>query len=113
MLRTTLLAVLLSAAPALAEDWQRLDDAGITTALSARVLLYEEGSTQNFFTDGQTLYEAGGVESWGTWWVEGGLYCSTRPPCDIPACYGVEVQGVDLRFTSKGGEVTVGRYQDL
>ena len=99
--------------PVHAEDWRRLDDAGITSALSARVLGYEDGSTQNFFQDGRTLYEVKGGESWGKWWVEGGQYCSTWPPSDVAACYGVEVQGLDVRFTSSGGDVSVGRYQDL
>ncbi len=112
MLRSALLAVCL-VSPARAEDWRVLDSAGITTALAARVLRYEDGSTQNFFTDGRTLYEAGGDEAWGKWWVKGDQYCSTWPPSDVAACYGVEAQGLDLRFIGKGGEVTMGRYVDL
>jgi hypothetical protein len=109
----SLLLCLLLATPVLAEDWRMLDDAGITSALSARVLQYQDGSTQNFFTDGRTLYEAGAGESWGKWWVEGGRYCSTWPPSDVPACYTVEAQGLEVRFAGAGGEVTVGRYVDL
>lgn len=112
MMRPLILSLLL-ATPALAEDWKALDGPGITAALSARVLQYEDGSTQNFFTDGRTLYEAGGGESWGKWWVEGDQYCSTWPPSDVPACYGVEAQGLEVRFTSKGGDVSLGRYVDL
>lgn len=112
MLRTALLSLLL-VSPVLAEDWRALDGAGITAALTARVLQYEDGATQNFFQDGRTLYEAGAAESWGKWWVAGGQYCSTWPPSDVAACYGVEAQGLDVRFTSQGGEVSVGRYQDL
>jgi hypothetical protein len=100
-------------APALAEDWRLLDDAGIKAALAARVLRYEDGSTQNFFTDGRTLYEAGAGESWGKWWVAGSKYCSTWPPSDVPACYTVEATGLDLRFTSNRGDVSVGRHEDL
>ena len=98
---------------ALAEDWRVLDGPGITAALAARVLQYQDGSTQNFFAGGRTLQEAGAGESWGKWWVEGDQYCSTWPPSDGAACYGVEVLGLDVRFTSKGGEVSVGRYVDL
>jgi len=101
------------ATPVDAGGWRLLDDAGITAALSARVLRYEDGSSQNFFQDGRTLFEAGDGEDWGKWWVEGGQYCSTWPPSDVAACYVVEVQGLDLRFTGKGGDVSVGRYQDL
>ena len=112
MLRSVCL-VLALATPVLAEDWRVLDGPGITTALAARVLQYPDGSVQNFFQDGRTLYEAGGGESWGKWWVEGGQYCSSWPPSDVAACYGVEVQGLDVRFTSNSGDVTVGRYVDL
>jgi hypothetical protein len=108
-----LLLPMLFAVPALAEVWRPLDDAGITAALTSRVLLYEDGSTQNFFADGRTLHEAGAGESWGKWWAAGGKYCSTWPPSDVPACYRVETQGLDVRFTGAGGEVSVGRYQDL
>lgn len=111
-MRLVLLCLAL-ATPAVAEDWRALDGAGISAALAARVLQYEDGSTQNFFQDGRTLHEAGTGESWGKWWVEGGLYCSSWPPSDLPACYGVEVRGIDLRFTGPDGAVSVGRYVDL
>jgi hypothetical protein len=109
----SLVLCLLLATPALAEDWTPLDDAGITAALSARVLQYQDGSTQNFFTDGRTLYQAGAGESWGKWWVESGQYCSTWPPSDVPACYRVEAKGPEVRFTGRSGDVSVGRYTDL
>ncbi|MBN8631618.1 MAG: hypothetical protein J0L76_12255 [Rhodobacterales bacterium] len=112
MLRSALL-VLCLVSPVRAGEWTALDDAGITVALAARVLRYEDGSSQNFFQDGRTLYEAGGGESWGKWWVEGGKYCSSWPPSDVAACYAVEARGLDVRFTGQGGEVSVGRYQDL
>jgi hypothetical protein len=111
-MRSLMLCLALST-PALAEGWRLLDDDGITAALSARVLQYEDGSTQNFFTDGRTLYEAGAGESWGKWWVEAGRYCSIWPPSDVPACYDVEAQGLEVRFTSQGGDASVGRYVDL
>lgn len=101
------------ATPAMAEDWRVLDDAGITAALAARVLQYEDGATQNFFQDGRTFYELGAGQAWGKWWVEGGRYCSAWPPSNVPACYGVDVQGLEVRFTGTRGNVTVGRYVDL
>jgi hypothetical protein len=108
-----LLSTSVLATSVLADDWQKLDGVGITTALSARVLQYADGTTQNFFQDGRTLYQAGAGESWGKWWVEGAQYCSTWPPSDVPACYKVEAQGLDVRFIGKGGDVSVGRYVDL
>jgi hypothetical protein len=111
-MRSVLLCLCL-VTPAMAKDWLVLDAAGITTALSARVLQYQDGSTQNFFTDGRTLYEAGAGESWGKWWVEGGQYCSSWPPSDVAACYRVEARGLEVRFSSRGGDVSVGRYVDL
>ncbi|KAF0117000.1 MAG: hypothetical protein FD150_90 [Rhodobacteraceae bacterium] len=111
-MRTLTLCLLLTT-PALAENWRTLDDAGITAALSARVLQYPDGSTQNFFQDGRTLSEAGAGASWGKWWVAGGQYCSTWPPSDVAACYRVEAQGLNVRFIGKAGDVSVGRYVDL
>ncbi|MFM7333258.1 MAG: hypothetical protein ACKO2N_17970 [Tabrizicola sp.] len=108
-----LLIWLCLALPALAEDWRPLDGPGITAALAARVLQYEDGSSQNFFQDGRTLYEAGAGQSWGKWWVEGDRYCSTWPPSDVAACYGVEARGPEVRFTGKGGDISVGRFADL
>jgi hypothetical protein len=107
------LVVLCLASPVFAGDWQRLDDTGITAALSARVLQYQDGSTQTFFTDGRTLYAAGSGESSCKWWVEAGRYCSIWPPSDVPACYTVETFGPEVRFTGSGGDESVGRYQDL
>jgi hypothetical protein len=108
-----ILALVMLAAPAAAEDWRALTGAEITAALTARVLAYD-GATQNFFADGRTLYEAGGP-SWGAWRVDGDRYCSQWPPRDAWDCYAVEAEarGLDLRFVGKGGEVTVGRYVDL
>jgi hypothetical protein len=112
ILRPFLLAVCL-ASPTQAGEWRQLDDAGIAAALTARVLLYQDGATQNFFADGRTLYEAESGESWGKWWVEGDRYCSTWPPSDTPACYNVDANGLDIRFTDRKGTATVGRYIDL
>jgi hypothetical protein len=113
MLMRPILLALLLAGPAFAEDWRLLDDAGITAALSARVVQYQDGATQNFFTDGRTLYEVKTGESWGKWWVGGGQYCSTWPPSETRSCYTVEMQGLAIRFTGAGGDRSIGRYVDL
>jgi hypothetical protein len=113
MIRRSILLALVLATPAHAEDWRVLDDAGITAALSARVLQYVDGAAQNFFSDGRTLYVVETGESWGKWWVEGGKYCSTWPPSETPACYSVEAQGIDVRFKDARGKITTGRYIDL
>lgn len=106
---------LLIATPAAAEDWRALPGAEIAQALTARSLVYEGGATQDFRADGRTLYEAGGAPSWGTWRVEGDRYCSQWPPRDAWDCYAVEAEarGLDLRFVGEGGDLTVGRYNDL
>lgn len=111
MLFRTLLLIAL-AAPALARDWQKLDHDAIGKALSARLVQYEDGSTQNFYTDGRTLYQVDTGTSWGKWWVEGALYCSTWPPSETKSCYSVEAKGIEIRFVSSGGAVTAGRYLD-
>jgi hypothetical protein len=98
---------------AAAQDWQVLGGPEIGAALSARVLQYEDGTTQNFFSDGRTLFEAGAGESWGKWWATETQYCSTWPPNETPSCYDVEASGLDIRFTGSRGDVTTGRYVDL
>lgn len=115
MLRVVLMSLLL-AAPALAEGWRPLTSAEIQAALSGRSLVYEDGTTQNFFSDGRTLYragaDAGAGESWGKWWVAGDQYCSTWPPSETPACYDVEAEGQDVRFRGGDGSVSSGHYAD-
>ncbi len=107
-----LLLVLAFMTPALAEDWTPLTSDAITVALTGRSLAYEDGTRQNFFADGRTLYRAGAGESWGKWWVADDAYCSTWPPSETPACYGVDAQGTMIRFLDAGGSETRGSYND-
>lgn len=111
-MRRCLPLFLMLALPAHAEDWRALVTAEIRVALSARVLQYDDGASQNFFSDGRTLYEVSTGQSWGKWWAEDDLYCSTWPPSETPSCYAVEARGNDIRFISSGGDVTVGQYPD-
>lgn len=99
----------LSPGLALAQEWERLDGQGITDALTARVLGYPDGTLQDFFADGRTLYG----ERWGRWEVRGDSYCSQWPPSDRWDCYAVGRNGLDIRFTAENGATTVGRYVDL
>jgi hypothetical protein len=94
---------------AAAEGWQRLDGEGIKAALAARVLGYPDGTLQDFFADGRTLYG----ESWGRWTVRGDRYCSQWPPSDRWTCHAVEQSGLDILFTDDAGVATTGRYVDL
>ena len=96
---------------AAAGDWARLDGAAITTALTARVLGYPDGTLQDFKADRSTL--AGGGA--GRWSVQGDRYCSVWPPGEVWTCYAVDrhARGLDIRFTDEAGHVTVGRYVDL
>ncbi len=112
-IRAALVLALLSSQAA-AQDWQRLTGDEVTTALTARVLAYDGGQTQNFLADGRTLYDADQPQ-WGQWRVEGDRYCSVWPPSDRWSCFSVqrEAQGLDLRFVTEGGTITQGRYVDL
>ncbi len=105
--------LLLTPITAAAQDWRALSGTEIETALSARVLQYENGASQNFFQDGRTLYEVANGVSWGKWWAERARYCSSWPPSETPSCYSVETQGLLVRFTGATGDVTVGQYVDL
>ncbi len=107
--------VALAAGPAAAEDWRMLTGPEITQALAARLVVYETGARQDFMAGGLTTYEKQGSVSSGAWRVEGDRYCSQWPPRDAWACYDVAVSadGLDVRFTGAGTDVSVGRYGDL
>jgi hypothetical protein len=114
MQRMAVMVALVWPCAGLAEDWTPLDGPAITAALSARVLAYPGGDTQNFFADRRTLYE-GGSAQWGQWRVQGDRYCSQWPPSDRWDCYAIDraAGGLDLRFRPDRGAPTVGRYIDL
>jgi hypothetical protein len=105
------LVLILTVWPAMAfgDDWKALTGSDIATALSARELVYTDGTRQNFAADGATFYG----DTTGAWRVEGDQYCSIWPPSDRWACYGVEVNGLDVRFVAADGSATQGRYDDL
>ena len=113
-MRWTALFIALWPTLAPAGGWEPLDGPGIADALTARVLAYSATATttaamQDFFADGRTLYN----DQWGRWEVRGDRYCSTWPPSDRWSCFAVARLGLDIRFTSDGGEVSIGRYADL
>jgi hypothetical protein len=105
------LALVLAIWPTLAfgDDWNVLTGPEITTALSARELVYEDGTRQSFKADGATYFG----DTTGTWRIDGDQYCSVWPPSDRWACYGVEVSGLDVRFVAADGSATTARYDDL
>lgn len=113
-MRSLLVCFLLSA-PAFAEDWRVLDGAGISAALSARVLQYEDGLTQNFFENGRTTFERGKGASWGRWWVKDSRYCEVPDGGDAVACYEVSIKGLEIQFTGPGylRNTHIGRYVGL
>lgn len=108
-----LFLTLFLAMPAAAEDWRALDAAGISAALSARVLRYDDGSTQNFFLDGRSLRKAADGFRWAEWWVDGNQVCLLWPLSALPDCMMVEARRIDLRFTAPDGKVRLARHVDL
>jgi hypothetical protein len=109
MMREVVLMMALLPGMALAEDWRALTGSEIATALSARELVYTDGTRQSFAADGATYYD----DTTGHWRIEGDQYCSVWPPSDRWACYGVEVSGLDVRFVAADGSASQGRYDDL
>jgi hypothetical protein len=91
-----------------ADAWERLDGPAVATALGGQVLAYPDGTQQSFLADGGTVYG----ESRGQWEVRGDQYCSVWPPSDRWACYDVDRQGQDIRFTDDAGNATLGRFVD-
>ena len=106
-----MIAVSCAVSPLWAADWRVLSGEEVQAALEGRKLVYGSGAWQEFRASGRTLYNAG-QDSWGYWGVRDGRYCSTWPPSDLWACYVLESDGEELRFTGKSGDATTGRYAD-
>ncbi len=102
------------ASMAQAQDWQPLDGEAIKTAITARLLTYEDGATQQFNADGTTIYTKDKPTN-GQWRVEASQYCSQWPPSDRWSCYDIarSADGLDIRFTAPDASTTTGRYTDL
>ena len=88
-----------------AVDGEPVAVAVIPRAVTAGVVLFDDGATQTFDANGDTSYvEADGRRTQGKWYVdEDGRFCSFWPPT-YRACYGLLwiVEGdeiVGLRFT--------------
>jgi hypothetical protein len=107
--------LILIAGSALAGDgWTRLTGPEVAQALSARSVIYEDGSSQDFRVDGGTTYTKDSP-TLGHWRVQGEDYCSVWPPSDRWVCYGVDrsADGLDIRFVAADGGATTARYNDL
>ncbi len=90
----------------------KLDEAGITAALTARMLAYDDGTTQSFMPDGETVFAAkGGRQSNGHWRVQAGRYCSVWPPSDHWACYDVMQEGTTVDFVADDGSISAGHLK--
>lgn len=102
------LVLALVASPVWADG--KLEDAGIAAALTGRVLTYDDGSTQSFQADGETIYTKD-KPSIGHWRVQAGRYCSVWPPSDHWACYDVRQDGSDIAFVADDGSISVGHVK--
>lgn len=89
----------------------------IPGAVTARPLVYDNGTSQTFESGGRTVYIEGGRPTEGEWYVdENGRFCSFWPP-SYRACYQLNwivTDGavVGLRFTEldRGSRFT-GRFR--
>jgi hypothetical protein len=85
----------------------KLDGAAIGAALTGKALTFDDGSSQSFKPDGDTIYTKGKA-SIGHWQVRGDRYCSVWPPSDHWACYDVTSAGSTITFTADDGSASVG-----
>lgn len=100
-----------------ADDGAAVAAADIPRAVTAGRLVYGDGATQVFTTDGLTTYSERSGDSKGEWYVDGdGRFCSFWPP-SYRACYALrwiveDTRIVGLRFTGLNDGVTFdGRYE--
>lgn len=112
-MRLCVYALVLAGSPVFGAQWVTLDTEGIKSALTSRMLQYEN-AVQTFMPSGKTLYEAG-TSSWGNWRADRDQYCSEWPPADGWTCYDLERSGDgrQIRFVDERGGATVGKYIDL
>lgn len=99
-----------------AEDGAIVAAGDIPAAVTAGRLLYADGASQEFTSDGRTTYSERGGDSVGEWSVDdAGRFCSFWPP-SYRACYTLRwmVDGqriVGLSFTGlQDGTTFEGRY---
>jgi hypothetical protein len=95
--------------PGAAFAWERLDDAGITAALSDRSLQYDQYTLQHFRKSGVTEYITERYSE-GRWAARDGQYCSVWPPSDRWECYDVEAEGQSIRFIGSDGSIAQGSH---
>ncbi|MER7810320.1 hypothetical protein [Streptomyces sp900116325] len=89
-----------------AEDGARVPAEQIPAAVTAGGLVYSDGATQTFDSDGATRYVEGGRQTEGTWSIgEDGFFYSFWPPA-YRASY-------DLRWMVEKGVIVGLRFQDL
>ena len=102
--RSLLLAFLVFAGPAAAEDWRALSGAEIRVVLTGATVSYDP-DTQVFFETGRTRYRLL-RDRWGWWEIRGDSYCSLWPPGEDWTCFAVERRGGRLRFIDPDGVIT-------
>ncbi len=88
-----------------ADDGADVDPEQIPVALTAGTLLFDDGATQVFGTDGTTTYTERGRPSEGTWYVEGQSFCSFWPP-SYTGCY-------HITWLVEAGHIAGLRFDDL
>lgn len=108
-MRKLIMAAVMWPGLALAQDWERLDDAGIIAALGDRTLRFDAYTIQHFGTNGATEFVTERA-ALGRWEARDGQYCSTWPPSDRWDCYDLELAGDQLRFISADGFTSQGAY---
>ncbi len=107
-MRALVIALILSAAPATADTWIKLDGATIEDTLNDTTWDYK-AAWQTFHASGRTLYNAG-RDSWGSWRVQGDQYCSEWPPNAGWDCYDLyfDMDLGRIKFVGRTGEETIG-----
>lgn len=111
---TLFLSVIAFTGSASADEWNKLTDDQIITALSDRQVVYtnQGNSSQTFHKNGETTFVEG-RPSLGYWRVDNDQYCSQWPPSSTWACYDVYLNagGNIVRFQGSDGVNWDGTYR--
>ncbi|MEL7228298.1 MAG: hypothetical protein AAGK38_00100 [Pseudomonadota bacterium] len=100
-------------APALSVAGERqLSGAEIETLLPT-VMVLGEGTRQTFSAAGATTYTVNGRDTYGTWRIDKGQYCSQWPPARDWSCYTVLRADADrLIWVAPNGHRTLNTITD-
>lgn len=94
--------------------WELLNGKQIHAVLAGSSMVFpeEDGATQDFESDGSTVW-VHGAPTFGKWKVSDTQYCSVWPPSTAWVCYNVSINAErsTVRFIGESGKIYEGIFK--